>query len=316
MYKTFTSLLVSVPFSLTAMLGFFDMDVSFDPVNMKSRSHVDIAPQSAVSFWDKAWLLTPRFSIYLDGSFDVAIASGLRHTTSLGYLGHHSFWSVSQTKHGKFHQLGHSLDFLTPHWDFRLNYYHPVTKTQMDEWFLYSTHIWAESEVLWKGQHFNVGFGPRYNFTTNCWGAQSRFVIPFKYFNLGAIVGYDHGFLPTISISFSFSLYNSTRTSQLYDPVCHKSRVRYEKIELPIYNKAKEPKKESQENLGVVKEEPKPLEAIKSEVIDEPAPKEDVLSEVKQEATPIMVQPPEPTTTPPKSLWTLFFDGERQYQQP
>lgn len=298
MYKILTYFLALLPFSLSAMNGFFDVDVSFDPMNIKARSHIDIAPQSAVSFSDKAWLLTPRFSIYLDGSCDIAVATGLRHTTENGYLGHHAFWSVSQTKHGKFHQVGHSLDYLTPKWDFRVNYYHPITKIQMDDWFLYSTHIWAEGEALWKGEHFNIGFGPRYNFTTDCLGTQLRFVVPFKYFNVGAIVGYDYRSQLLFSISFSFSLYNSTRTSQLHDPISHKSRVRYEKIELPIQNKAQKPKEEKKgltENLGVVKDEPK-VEVV-------------VVVEPKPEA--IVVHPPEPPPASPKSWWTFFFDGRR-----
>lgn len=294
MFKILTTLIASLPFSLCAINGYFDMDVSFDPMNMKSRSHVDIAPQSSVAFAEanKVWLLTPRFSIYMDGSFDIAMATGLRHTIKSGFLGHHAFWSVSQTGHGKFHQLGHSLDFLTPQWDFRINYYHPVTKTQMDEWFLYSTHKWIESEALWKGKHFNVGLGPRFNFTTNCVGLQSRFVVPFKYFNLGAIVGYDYKSNFTFSLSFSFSLYNSTRSSQLHDPISHKSRVRYDKMELPIQNKAKspkeEPKKEVIENLGLVQEETK--------------------------TEPVEVLPPEPPPPTPKSWWTFFFEGQRQPQ--
>jgi hypothetical protein len=278
------------------MNGFFDLDVCLDPMSMKSRSHIDISPQSVVPFNDKVWLLSPRFSVYMDASLDIALATGLRHTFSKGYFGHHVFWSVSQTAHGKFHQVGHSLDYLTPRWDFRVNYYHPVTKTQMDEWFLYSTHKWAESEVLWKGQHFNVGLGPRYNFTTDCWGVQTRFVVPFKYFNLGAIVGWDYDSLPTFSISFSFSLYNSTRTTQLHDPISHKSRVRYEKIELPVHNKAKEPieeqKKAIEENLGLVKEEKE-----SGAVMEEPKP------EI------VVVHPPEPTPATPKSWWAFFFDG-------
>jgi hypothetical protein len=300
MYKSLISILVSIPFALFAMNGFFDVDVSFDPMNIKSRSHIDIAPQTDFDFGDKTLLFTPRFSMYLDGSCDLAVATGMRHTLENGFLGHHAFWSVSQTKHGKFHQLGHSFDYLTPKWDFRVNYYHPITKTQQDDWFLYSTHIWAESEALWKGQYFNVGLGPRYNFTTDCWGAQSRFVVPFKYFNVGAIIGYDHQSQITFSVSFSFSLYNSTRKSQLHDPISHKSRCRYEKIELPIPNKAKTPKEEQKADkghLGVVKEEPKP------------EPKEVPQPEPEQKPEPTIILPPEPTPPTPKSWWTFFFDG-------
>lgn len=301
MFNKLISLLAFLPFSISAMNGFFDMDVSFDPMNMKSRSHVDIAPQTSVSFSDKAWLLTPRFSIYMDGSFDLALATGIRHSTSYGFIGHHAFWSVSQTKHGNFHQVGHSFDFLTPKWDFRINYYHPITKIQMDEWFLYKSHIWAESEALWKGEHFNIGIGPRYNFTTDCWGSQWRFVVPFKYFNLGAIFGYDYKSQFTFSISFSFSLYNSIRTSQIHDPISHKSRVRYEKIELPIHNKAKEPKKESKreitENLGLIIDEPDLTEDQNPEPVNE------------AKAETIEIHPPEPTPPAPKSFWSFFFDG-------
>jgi hypothetical protein len=305
MYRLLSLLLISIPFSLSAMIGFFDMDVSFDPMNTKTRSHIDIAPQSAVSFSDKTWLLSPRFSIYLDGSLDIALATGLRHTTPNGYLGHHVFWSVSQTKHGKFHQVGHSLDYLTPNWDFRINYYHPITKTQMDDWFLYSTHIWAESEVLWKGEYFNIGLGPRYNFTTDCIGSQFRFVVPFKYFNLGAILGYDYESQITFSISFSFSLYNSIRSSQLYDPIAHKSRVRYEKIELPVYNKAKEPKKEMTENLGLIKDEPKV--AGEATTIVDPIQINETIPESEEILPP---EPPQPTN---KSWWSFFFDGSRNF---
>ena len=293
MFKSIATGILLLTTGLYGSGGYFDVEANFDPLDIKNRSFIELNPNTHYSFSDKTWIVSPKLSFYLDGSIDVSCATGVRHTTDAGFIGHHVFWSLSQTSHGNFHQVGHSIDFLTPEWDYRINYYHPLTKNQTDDFFRYDTHKWIESEALWKGNHFNVGFGPKYNFFSRSMGFQTRCVVPFKLFNLGASIGYDHKLGLSGALSLSFNLYSTGHRSQLHGNIAHKSRVRYGKTLLPTYQKPQKPKHDEGK-------------------LDQPAPEDKASEPVDLEPVELPVQnietPLEPVIPPVDngSFWDIF----------
>lgn len=299
MYRALTTAVLLLSTRAFAMDGYFDIESNFDPMNVKQKSYIELSPSTYLPIDDKSWIFNPKLSFYLDGSVDVSMATGMRHTTQNGFLGHHVFWSLSQTKHGSFHQIGHSLDFLTEDWDYRVNYYHPLTKQQTDDLFKYDTHKWTEVEALWKGDHFNIGFGPKYNFSTRSIGLQTRFVIPFKFFNIGACAGYDHKHGFSSALSLSFNIYSTGRRSQLNGNISHKSRVRYGKTILPRYQKPQKHKHDETKLALQPPEDKKP----ESMVVE----KEPVLEQEIKEIIDTTIQDiPVPEVGPDGSWWGIF----------
>lgn len=223
---------IALTAKVVAVDGFFDLSVNTDFADMEHRSHIDMTTLVVTPLQTKtprALLLTPRVSVFFDGTMDFSAAVGMRHQTPWGVLGHHVFWDGTSFKGANFHQLGGSLDFLTETLDFRVNYYHPVTKYQSYESMMFSSHKWMESEVVLKTAGFLLGAGPTYDLFTNTWGLQSKATIPMNMVNFSVVSAYDALNKFSTSFSISFRLYNSLRESLLHDPVSHKSRVQCSK---------------------------------------------------------------------------------------
>lgn len=220
--------------AVSAMDRFFDISLTTDFSNLKQRSHIDVNSQASFPVSSKMFILNPRISIYFDGTMDLSMASGLRHELPWGTLGHHVFWDTSALKNARFHQIGHSLDFLTPKFDYRLNYYHPITKEQISTKYFLSSHNWAEFEMTWKNSFCQIGLGPKYDFFRNEWGTQLRTLVPFKFFSIGSLLSYEksNGFAGCFSLSFR--LFSLPRPSFLHSPISHRSRVQYSKQVIPI----------------------------------------------------------------------------------
>ena len=277
--------------AVSALDRFLDINLTTDFTNLKERSHVDFNSQAVIPFPNRALLLSPRISIFFDGSMDVSVATGLRHQTSWGVLGHHIFWDSTGTKDAHFHQVGHSLDFLTDMFDYRINYYHPITKEQVYKKFLVSPHKWIESEVIYKHDLFHLGAGPKYDLFDGQFGFQAKATVPFSYFSVGAIGSYDQRNGLCGAVSLSFRLYGTPRKNSLESPIYHQSRVQYSKEQIFIpppppkkKHPAKHDKKADYEEVEKEDETPQePLALIPDEI---PAP------------------PPPP---PPRPWWQFFF---------
>lgn len=273
---------------------FLDINLTTDFTNLKERSHVDFNSQAVVPFSNRAFLLNPRISIYFDGSMDVSVATGLRHQTRVGTLGHHVFWDSTGTKDAHFHQIGHSLEFLTDMFDYRINYYHPITKDQIYKNFLVSPHRWFESEMVYKHALFHVGAGPKYDLFDKKWGAQAKVVVPFKYFSIASLIGYDKKKGCTAAISLSFRLYGTPRKSSMESPIQYQSRVQYSKELIFIPPPPESKKRESDEKTVIVAVPEETNAIVVASTNDEPA-------------TPPSFPPPPPK---PKTWWDFFFRQE------
>ena len=274
---------------------FFDISLTTDFANLKERSHIDFNSQAAFPFSNKAFLLNPRLSVFFDGTMDVSVATGLRYEFEFGTLGHHLFWDSSGNKDAHFHQLGHSLDFLTPIFDFRVNYYHPITKEQTDEKFIISPHRWVEGEVVWKNRFCQLGLGPKYDLFKKRWGSQARIVFPFRFFSIGSLISHDKNNGVSGCFSLSFRLFSTPRQSFLQSPICHRSRVQYSKqvivIPPPVIGKRLENKSDQA-----------PKTEVTSSTVGSPSVDE---SNDVDEFPPSPPEPSEPA--PPKSWWNFFF---------
>lgn len=294
--KSLIFVLIMASGSLFSLDRFLDINLTTDFTNLKERSHVDFNSQAVVPFKSRALLLSPRISLFFDGSMDVSVATGLRHQTPFGVVGHHVFWDSTGTKDAHFHQIGHSLDLLTKNFDYRINYYHPVTKQQTYKNFLVSPHRWVESEIVYKHRLFHIGAGPKYDIFDKLWGAQAKITFPFNYFSVGSIASYDNRNGFSGSISLSFRLYGTTRKNSLESPIYHQSRVQYSKeyiFQPPPPEKKRQSEEEESKKDAASQNDPK--EVTTTPIIDPVAPE------------PSDETPPPP---PPKSWWNFFFGKE------
>jgi hypothetical protein len=283
---------------------FFDLSINTDFSNLKERSHIDLNTQAIVPFQQRSMIINPRLSVFFDGTMDASVAMGMRHDISYGILGHHVFWDSSWVKGARFHQIGHSLDFLTESLDFRINYYHPITTEQESNIFLFSSHRWIEAETVLKTNLLHIGIGPKYDLFQKTWGAQARFIVPLKFFSIGTLVSHENATGWSGCFSLSFRLYSSARDSLLSHPVCHRSRVQYSKeiiyVAPPVIQKPSEQKTE----IKIEIEEPKQEITI---IVQEP--EVDIAPPVA--ITPPTVLPPVPPPAKP-SWWSFFFRTHQQ----
>ena len=281
--------------SLRCIDRFLDINLTTDFSNLKQRSHVDFNSQAVVPFSKQAFLLNPRITIFFDGSLDVSLASGLRHQLKYGTLGHHVFWNSTATRDARFHQIGHSLEFLTDQFDYRVNYYHPITKDQQYKNFLVSPHRWVESEMIYKHRIFHVGAGPKYNLFEKAWGVQAKLSFPFQYFSIGSLVSYDTTNKFSSAISISFRLYGTPRKKSIDSPIHYQSRVLYSK-ELIFIPPPPESKKREDDKNTIVKTDKEPSNLPIANATEQPTNNQ-----------PVVIPP-----TKPKSWWNFFFGTQTQ----
>ena len=271
---------------VTCLDRFLDINLTTDFANLKQRSHVDFNSQAVVPFSTRAFLLNPRISLFFDGSMDVSLATGLRHQFTAGTLGHHVFWNSTATRDAHFHQIGHSLEFLTDMFDYRFNHYHPVSKQQEFKKYMVSPHRWSEFDVIYKHPMFQIGVGPKYDFFQKTLGMQGKVTFPFQHFSVGSMISYDNINRLSGCVSVSFRLYGTARKSAMESPIQYQSRVIYSKE--PIFV-------------------PPPKQS-KKRVCDKPA-----VHVAKKEEVPVILPEPikeEITDVPvvkPKSWWNFFF---------
>lgn len=279
---------------------FLDINLTTDFSNLKQRSHIDFNSQAVVPFSKQAFLLNPRISLFFDGSMDVSLATGLRHQLNGGTLGHHLFWNSTATRDAHFHQIGHSLEFLSETFDYRINYYHPITKDQVYKNYLVSPHRWIETEIVYKHPAFQIGAGPKYDLFQKAFGIQAKVTIPFQFFSVGTLISYDKINKFSGAISVSFRLYGTPRNKLTESPIQYQSRVQYSK-ELIFIPPPPEPKK--RENQKQLATKPK-VEEQKVEIAieDPPIISEETIVAAPVEHPPVMNDPPKS-----KSWWDFFF---------
>jgi hypothetical protein len=270
--------LFSASFALcTTSLFSFDkyLDVNFvsEISHQEQKMHVDVGTEGSIAMGDKVFIVNPKLSLFLDGSMDASVAAGFRHETSLGYFGHHLFWDSTSTKDGHFNQAGLSIDLLTDGFDYRVNYYHPLTQEKTTDSLVLSPHRWVEGEVIFKHPHFQVGLGPKYNLFDKEWGTQFKVTVPFQHFSVEAFVSHDNKNSFRGCLSFSFSLYSTPRSGYADAPISHRSRVQYSKepVYIPDAQMTKKKTPEEPVVVAVVEKEPASIVPIP---IPAPEPKE------------------------------------------
>jgi len=293
MKKPFLLFLVVFAGTLFSFDRFYDISLTTDFTKLRERSHVDFNSQAGFPLKGRSILINPRISLYFDGTMDVSLATGMRHEFKYGTLGHHVFLDSSSLKNVHFQQVGHSLDFLTPNFDYRINYYHPLVKSQTTQKYLFSSHKWVEAEIIWKNKFCQVGIGPKYDLFNKEWGSQVRAIVPFKFFSLGTLFSYEKNTGFSGCFSLSFRLFSTPRSSLLHAPICHRSRVQYSKQVIVVPPPVVPKRQETKPDLDKPKENPPEQE------IPVPANQDPIVSP-NDEA----IIPPPPRTP---HWWDFFF---------
>lgn len=238
---------------------YLDIELVSEVSHLEQKMHIDVGAEGAFLMGEKVFIVNPKLSLFLDKSMDASIATGMRYKTALGCFGHHIFWDSSSTKDGHFNQIGTSFDLLTDFFDYRINYYHPLTRKQKTEEILSRSHRWVESEVIFKHPYFQVGMGPKYNLFEKEWGTQMRISVPFHHFNIEAFISHDSKNKFYGCMSFSFSLYSTPRSDYFDAPISHRSRVQYSKEPIYIPEAQVTKKKDQEELVLIVEKEPKEI---------------------------------------------------------
>jgi hypothetical protein len=237
---------------IVAADSMLDLRVAVDPYDAKNRSHIDVVSQT---FYETShgWLLiNPEIAFYLNRSVDFGCSFGYRWKTKYGAMGHHVFFDRAQMPKISINQIGASLDWITPAFDLRTSYYHPITPPILYKNAFIRPCKWAEVELLIKNRYCNIGVSPNVNIESLVYGVSGKVVFPFEYFSLGVGAAVDQtgskqGFLIT-----SFHLYKNKGSSVGGQPAVHNRRPRLHFA--PI--KPKKPPKQDP-----VQEEPKdPIE--------------------------------------------------------
>lgn len=229
--KRILSLLL-IPIALLSYEKGLDVSLSLDPFNVEKGSRVDINHQMFFPLLNSTFVVNPRLCAYFDNHVDLSLGVGHRLPLKGNLFGYHVFYDFSKHSPMYFHQGGISLEYITSSFDYRVNYYHPLGDSSVLQSVAYEPHKWMESEVIWKGDRFNVGVGPVYNVSTNSFSAKFRVAIPYQNLVLSAGVECDETFDLRSFVSVGYKLYNMGKSAE-NPTVARTNRVRFNSRELP-----------------------------------------------------------------------------------
>ena len=166
-----------------------------------------------------------RGHVFNSGRFAANVGFSVRHQHACRVYGASVYYDMRNADHGRFNQLGVSLESLGERWDFRMNGYLPFSRKEGD---LYATHLdgltlTGRQEIALKGLDLEVGthFDPKqcWNFYTgaipycygahgiNAWGGKLRLLARYKNYVTFEIDGsYDSLFHGIVQGQLSFTL--------------------------------------------------------------------------------------------------------------
>lgn len=210
-----------------------DLRIDSNPYDLSGKSSFNVVTTTALQTDSEAHaaLFTPEMSFYTNGGIDFSVTAAHRHRFKNIVWGHNVFFDRTNVGGQFCDQVGTGLDLLTNRWDFRANYYHPITD------FGYSplkACKWIDSEIFFKTKYFGVGTGPLYNVDMKNWALHSRLVVPFKDFslNLGGICGGGETGIAQVLFSISFHIFKPRSNDTLITPPCHiqKASIYYNSV--------------------------------------------------------------------------------------
>lgn len=228
--KKTLSILLAIGSLLYSAESQVDLRIDTNPMNLQGRSAFNLTTTTSLpdDAENHALIFTPEMSFYTNGGIDFSITTGHRHKWDSWILGHTIFFDRSNVSGIALDQMGTGFDLQTPRFDFRMNYYHPIT--QLDESPIQLAK-WMDAEIFFKTPWFGVGTGPLYNIDQNSFSLHSRIVVPVKdiTLNLGALCGEGEMGISQAIFSISFHLFKPKKPNALTSPPCHvqKSHLYY-----------------------------------------------------------------------------------------
>lgn len=294
---------------LPATESMSDLRIAVDPTDAKNRSHIDFISQTSFDMGRFSFLVNPELAFYLNRSVDFGLSLGHRWPTRIGAFGHHVFFDRSQMPTISVNQFGSGIDWLTPKFDLRANYYHPISPAITLKDRLVKPCKWLEMESVFKTKYFNVAAGPTYNIDSGIFGVQSRFVVPFERFSLGLGGSIDQSGRKETFLLTSFHLYRDKGGEYSNIPASHTKRPKVDFITIKLKQKKEHPKKFDEKDLQPAKQEEEESDFEKSarEYWEERAKRE------REEEKQVIAPPVVPVEPDEKSIWQSikdFFLGE------
>lgn len=149
------------------------------------------------------YLVNPRLHADKSGMFSGGLGLGVRKDFGKAYAGVHVFGDYSYFYGSQHFQVGPCFEYIHPKWDFTLNYYHPISKSQiLDESMVKGVnHI--DGNIFYKMRYADIGIEPSYNIRSNEFGAVAHIAIPTVFGNIKLSAGRNsrHGDHAKIGIS-------------------------------------------------------------------------------------------------------------------
>lgn len=218
--KKLIFILTSAISSVFAADSQVDLRLDTNPSDLNGKSAFNVVTTTAIQADSNnhALLFTPEMSFYANGGIDFSVTSAHRHRHRDFVWGHNVFFDRTNVGGQFCDQVGTGLDLLTNRFDFRINYYHPITDYGASP---LRACKWADSEIFFKTKYFGVGTGPLYNVDMKHWALHSRLVVPCRDFtlNFGGLCG-EAGYSSAI-FSISFHLFKPKNPDTLTCPPCH-----------------------------------------------------------------------------------------------
>lgn len=199
-----------------------DFRIDTDPTNLQGKTSFNLTTTTAIpdDAENHAIIFTPEMSFHTNQCIDFSITTGHRHRWKSWVLGHTLFFDRSNLEGIALDQIGTGVDLQTTRFDFRANYYHPITNLKFSA---IQPSRWTDAEIFFKTPYFGVGTGPLYNLDTKTWALHSRLVVPIKdvTLNLGALCGAGEYATTQAMFSISFHLFKPKKPDALISPPCH-----------------------------------------------------------------------------------------------
>lgn len=216
--------------------------LTVDPFHPNQKSKADFHSYIMMPVGSSFMVFSPRIGTYLDGSLDLSVGVGSRHQIGENVFGYHAFWDYSVSGSLSLHQVSPSIEYITPDFDVRVNYYHPLDSYKLKNGMVYFPQRWMETEAIFKTPYFHIGGGPVYNLSSKIFGAKVKISVPFQYFTVSSTAYLSSNSDKNYScVSVGIPLYSSKN-----QPINRSSSVKHHVLGMSSFS---EPQEVAQEDV-------------------------------------------------------------------
>jgi len=238
--------LATIPNALCALDHSVDFSINHD--SDRDLRHPSVSLNGHFTHEMDKWLFlaSQEVSVCFNKEMNMSAGIGARRmfkNENFGFdeaLGVNIFWDHSRFRNFNVHQIGYGIEYLTPKWSFRANFYHPVTDNKSiyssraiimsSKEIVYAKQRWTDLSVTYKGRNLSLTAGPTYNYTTKKWGTKVGIAIPINdSLSFGVANEWTKDGGAATGFSISYRLFGKGSDFFVGDPVIRSPHVKYSK---------------------------------------------------------------------------------------